>query len=428
MDWIALIAIIASLVLIGFFSGIEIAFVSANKLSVELNRKQGTYSGKIWGAYSDKPTRFIGTTLVGVNIVLVVYGLLIGSMLSPVWEWFKAQLSASFVNYVPYIQLFFETLLSTIILLFVEFMFKALFRARNNQLLSSGIISFIASFFYWLLSSFAAFFVSIAEWMLRHLFNVKLNEKKEVFSKFDLEHFLQQSKSHEEDDSNEINKELFENALSLSEVKLGQCLIPRREIEGVNSNTTIEEVKNKFIQTQLSKLVVYENNIDNIVGYIHQLDLFKNPETVKEVLLPIPTVPKSMSATDLMNKFSKERKSIAWVIDEFGGTAGIVTMEDILEEIFGDIRDEYDTEEFVEKQLATNEFIFSGRLELDYITEKYKLEFPEAEGAETLSGYIIQNNESIPKQKDRIIFGKYEFDILNVSDTRIETVKVKVLK
>ena len=428
MDWIALIAIIASLVLIGFFSGIEIAFVSANKLSVELNRKQGTYSGKIWGAYSDKPTRFIGTTLVGVNIVLVVYGLLIGSMLSPVWEWFKAQLSASFVNYVPYIQLFFETLLSTIILLFVEFMFKALFRARNNQLLSSGIISFIASFFYWLLSSFAAFFVSIAEWMLRHLFNVKLNEKKEVFSKFDLEHFLQQSKSHEEDDSNEINKELFENALSLSEVKLGQCLIPRREIEGVNSNTTVEEVKNKFIQTQLSKLVVYENNIDNIVGYIHQLDLFKNPETVKEVLLPIPTVPKSMSATDLMNKFSKERKSIAWVIDEFGGTAGIVTMEDILEEIFGDIRDEYDTEEFVEKQLATNEFIFSGRLELDYITEKYKLEFPEAEGAETLSGYIIQNNESIPKQKDRIIFGKYEFDILNVSDTRIETVKVKVLK
>jgi CBS domain containing-hemolysin-like protein len=179
----------------------------------------------------------------------------------------------------------------------------------------------------------------------------------------------------------------------------------------------------------LSKLVVYENDIDNIVGYIHQLDLFKNPATVKEVLLPIPTVPESMSATDLMNKFSKERKSIAWVIDEFGGTAGIVTMEDILEEIFGDIKDEYDdTEEFVDKQLSANEFIFSGRLELDFITEKYKLQFPDEEGAETLSGYIIQNNEAIPKQKDRIIFGNYEFDILNVSDTRIETVKVKVLK
>ncbi len=428
MDWMALIAIIVSLLLIGFFSGIEIAFVSVNKLSVELNRKQGTYSGKIWGAYSDKPTRFIGTTLVGVNIVLVIYGLLIGSMLSPVWNWIAAQLSPSLSGYVKYIKLFVETVISTLILLFVEFMFKAFFRARNNELLSSGIISFIASFFYWLLSSTAAFFVNTAEWMLRHLFDVKLNEKKEIFSKVDLEHFLQQSKNHEEEDNNEINKELFENALSLSEVKLGQCLIPRREIEGVNSNTTIEEVKNKFIHTQLSKLVVYENNIDNITGYVHQLDLFKNPATLKEVLLPIPTVPKSMSATDLMNKFSKERKSIAWVIDEFGGTAGIVTMEDILEEIFGDIRDEYDTEEFVEKQLSGNEFIFSGRLELDYITEKYKLQFPDEEGAETLSGYIIQNHETIPKQKDRIIFGHYEFDILNVSDTRIETVKVKVLR
>ncbi len=428
MDWTALIAIIGSLLLIGFFSGIEIAFVSANKLSIELNRKQGTYSGKIWGSYSDKPTRFIGTTLVGINVVLVIYGLLIGSMLAPMWNYLALKLSPSLSEYVKYIKLLFETVLSTLILLFVEFMFKAFFRARNNEILSNGIISYIASFFYWLLSSFAAFFVTVAEWTLKHLFDVKLNEKKEVFSKIDLEHFLQQSKGHEEEDNKEINKELFENALSLSEIKLRECLVPRREIEGVSSTTSIEEVKNKFIQTQLSKLVVYENNIDNITGYIHQLDLFKNPATVKEVLLPIPTVPESMSATDLMNKFSKERKSIAWVIDEFGGTAGIVTMEDILEEIFGDIKDEYDTEEFVEKQLSANEFIFSGRLELDYITERYKLQFPEEEGAETLSGYIIQNNESIPKQKDRIIFGNYEFDILNVSDTRIETVKVKMLK
>jgi len=423
----ALIAIIGSLILIGFFSGIEIAFVSANKLSIELNRKQGTYSGKVWGAYSDRPTRFIGTTLLGLNIVMVVYGLLIGGMLAPVWDWIASKLSPSLSEYVKYIKLFVETVLSTLILLFVEFMFKGLFKARNNAILASGIISYIASFFYWLLSSIAALFVNIAEWILKHLFDVKLNEKKEVFSKIDLEHFLQQSKTNEEEDNNEINKELFENALSLSEIKLRECLIPRKEIEGVNSTTSIEEVKNKFIHTQLSKLVVYDKNIDNITGYIHQLDLFKNPATVKEVLLPIPTVPESMSATDLMNKFSKERKSIAWVIDEFGGTAGIVTMEDLLEEIFGDIKDEYDTEEFVEKQLSANEFIFSGRLELDYITERYKLQFPQQESAETLSGYIIQNNESIPKQKDRIIFGHYEFDILNVSDTRIETVKVKVL-
>ncbi|HMI79111.1 MAG TPA: hemolysin family protein [Ferruginibacter sp.] len=428
MDWVALIAIIASLLFIGFFSGIEIAFISANKLSIELNRKQGTRSGKIWGYFSDRPARFIGTALVGINIVFVVYGLLIGNMLFPIWDWIRQQLPGSLTGSVQYIKLFVETILSTLIVLFVEFLSKAYFRARNNNILSSEIISFIVRFFYWLFSSLAAFFVNTSEWILKIIFNVKIKNKKDIFSKVDLEHFIQQSKGHEEEDSKEINKELFENALSLSEVKLRECLIPRREIEGVSMNTPMGEVKTKFINTQLSKLVVYEGNIDNIAGYIHQLDLFKHPVTVRDILLPIPTVPESMSATDLMNKFSKERKTIAWVIDEFGGTAGIVTMEDLLEEIFGDIKDEYDTEEFVEKQLARNEFIFSGRVELDYITEKYKLYFPNDEETETLSGYIIKNNEEIPKLKDRIIIGNYEIDILNVSDTRIEMVKLKVLK
>ena len=424
----AIIAILSSLLFIGFFAGIEIAFVSANKMSIELNRKQGTISGRIWGAFADRPARFIGSMLVAINIVFVVYGLLIGDMLYPLWHWIEKKLPASLTDSVRYIKLFVETILSTLIILMVEFVTKAFFRARNNSILSSDIISYIVRFFYWLLSATASLFVEIAEWILKYIFNVKINNKKAMFSKVDLEHFIQNSKSHEVEDNSEINKELFENALSLSEVKLRECLIPRREIEGVDSSTSIEAVKAKFIDTHLSKLVVYEGNIDSILGYIHQLDLFKNPATVKEVLLPIPTVPESMSATDLMNKFSKERKSIAWVIDEFGGTAGIVTMEDLLEEIFGDIRDEYDTEEFVEKQLAGNEYIFSGRLELDYITEKYKLVFPDDEETETLSGYIIKNNEEIPKQKERIIVGNYEFDILHVSDTRIEMVKLKVLK
>ena len=204
--------------------------------------------------------------------------------------------------------------------------------------------------------------------------------------------------------------------------------MPRKEIEGIDITATIEQVKQKFITTQLSKLLVYDTNIDTIVGYIHQLDLFKNPADIKTVLLPISAIPESMSATDLMNKFTKERKSIAWVVDEFGGTAGIVTMEDLLEEIFGEIKDEYDTEEFVEKQLATNEFIFSGRLELDFITEKYHLHFPDSDEMETLSGFIIQNRDDIPKQKENFTIGNFQFDILNVSDTRIETVKLKVLK
>lgn len=428
MDWIAFIAIIASLLLIGFFAGIEIAFISANKLSIELNRKQGTKSGKVWGAYSDRPARFIGTTLVGINLVFVVYGLLVVNMLSPIWLWIKSNLPASANNWVDYIKLFVETILSTLIVLFVEFIFKAFFKARNSSILSSDIISSIVQFFYWMFSSIGAYLVNMAEWILKTLLDVKINNKKDVFSKVDLEHFIQQSKSHEEEDSSDLNKELFENALSLSETRLRECLIPRKEIEAVSVKASVEEVKAKFISTKLSKLVVYDENIDSITGYIHQLDLFKHPATVNEILLPIPTVPESMTATDLMNKFSKERKSIAWVIDEFGGTAGIVTMEDLLEEIFGEIQDEYDTEEFVDKQLSANEFIFSGRVELDLITEKYKLDFPDDEETETLSGYIIKNHEQIPKQKEHIIIGNYAFDILNVSDTRIEMVKLKVLK
>ncbi len=423
-----IIIIAASLLFIGFFAGIEIAFVSANKLSIELNRKQGTRSGQIWGALADHPASFIGTVLVCINIVFVIYGLLIGDMLYPLWHWIEKQLPESFSDSLKYIKLIVETILSTIILLFVEFISKAVFRARNNSILSSDSIGFIIKLFYLLFSSTASFFVAASEWILKYIFAVKLVTKKDAFSKIDLEHFIKQSKNHEEEKENEINKELFENALSLSEIRLRECLVPRKEIEGIESNTSMKEVKEKFIQTQLSKLVVYDGNIDTILGYIHQLDLFKHPVTVKEVLLPIPTVPESMSATDLMNKFSKERKSIAWIIDEFGGTAGIVTMEDLLEEIFGDIRDEYDIEEFVEKQLANNEFIFSGRLKLDYITEKYKLRFSDDKETETLSGYIIQNNEGIPKLKDRIIIGDYIFDILNVNDTRIEMVKLKLLK
>ena len=426
MDWIIpIVAIFLSLILVGFFAGIEIAFISANKLSIELRKKQGTYSGKIWGDYADKSAKFIGTTLVCFNIILVVYGVLWSSIMEPLWE---MSFWKRFNTENPYIRLIVETVLSTFILLLFEFSFKAFFRAKNEEILSSSFISYVVQFFFGIFSGVANLFVDMAEWILKYIFNVKVNEKKDAFSKIDLEYFVNQNKHYEEEDTTEINKELFENALSLSETRIRECLIPRKEIEGVDIKTNIETVKDKFISTQLSKLLVYEGNIDNIIGYIHQLDLFKNPPDIRSILLPISAIPESMSATDLMNKFSKERKSIAWVVDEFGGTAGIVTMEDLLEEIFGEIRDEYDTEELIEKQLSANEYIFSGRLELDYITEKYKLEFPDSDETETLSGFIIQNRDEIPKQKETYITGNYQFDILNVSDTRIETVKMKVLK
>lgn len=431
MDWIALLAIFISLIFIGFLSGIEIAFISANKLSIELSKKQGTPSGKTWGEFSDNPTKFIGTILVGINFLLVIYGLLIGDMLFPVWEWIKKMMHGVIhPDHIDYVKLLVETLLSTTIILFTQFICKAFFRAKSNVILNSDFVSTITRFFYWLFSSLSTAFVNMSEWMLRYIFNVKISNKKEAFSKIDLEQFLQQTKHSSDDEENtQINKELFENALSLSEVKLRECLIPRKEIEGVESKTTISDVRNKFIESKLSKILVYEQNIDNIIGYVHHLDLFKNPSSLQEIIHPIPAVPETMSASDLINKFSKERKSIAWVVDEFGGTAGIVTMEDLLEELFGEIEDEYDVpESFVDKQIAQNEYIFSGRLELDFITQKYNLNFEGNEDAETLSGYIIQNHQSIPKQKERIIIGNFEFDILNVSDTRIETVKVKVLK
>ena len=421
MDWMALMAMAIALILIGFFSGVEIAFVSASKLSVELKKKQGSYSGRIWSVYMDRPARFIGTTLVALNILLVVYGLLWSDILAGFWKFWGIS------NF--YIKLVVETCASTLILLFFEFIFKAFFRAKGNAIIGSSIITFIVQFFYSIFAWIAAFFVDIAEWILKYIFNVKIHNKKELFSKIDLEHFIQQSKANDTEDNIEMNNELFENVLSLSDIKIRECLIPRKEIEGIDISASIQAVKERFIETKLSKLVVYKGNIDNIHGYIHQLDLFKNPEGISSILLPIPTIPESMSATDLINKFSKERKSIAWVVDEFGGTAGIVTMEDLLEEIFGDIKDEYDsTEDLVEKQLSANEYIFSGRLEMDYITDKYDLKFRNNDETGTLSGYIISQHEQIPKQKDRIIIDDYEFDILNVSDTRIETVKMKVLK
>jgi CBS domain containing-hemolysin-like protein len=421
MDWATIIAIVASLFLIGFFAGIEIAFVSVSKLSVELKRKQGSYAGKVWSAFMESPTRFIGTTLVALNILLVVYGLLWSEILDSVWKYWRIE--------DTYIKLVVETIISTFLLLIFEFIFKAFFRAKGNAVISSSIITFIVQFFYSLLAWIASFFVNIAEWMLKYIFNVKLHNKSEVFTKIDLEHFIQQHNMRDTEDNTEMNNELFENVLSLSDIKIRECLIPRKEIEAIDINAPIDAVKSRFIETTLSKLVVYENNIDNIQGYIHQLDMFKTPSALRSILLPIPTIPESMNASDLINKFSRERKSIAWVIDEFGGTAGIVTMEDLLEEIFGDIKDEYDTtEEFVDKQISANEYLFSGRLELDYLTDKYKLEFREDEETGTLSGYIINQHESIPRQKDRIIIDDYQFDILSVSDTLIETVKLKVLR
>jgi len=402
-----------------FFAGMEIAFVSANKLNIELRKKQGTFSGRVLARFMETPAEFIGTSLVGVNILLVVYGLLIMRLTDPL----IARLPVAAQS--PYVHLLISTLLATlVILIFAELLPRALFRSRAEQVLIFFSLPMVLM--YYLLYPLAKVFVSISAFLLKYLFNVRIKENQEVFSRVDLDYFVKQTLHGQDMENSEMNTELFENALYLVNVKIRKCMIPRNEVESVSISTSIADVREKFIHTKLSKIVVYEGSIDNIVGYLHHLDLNRRPQQISDVLHSISAAPETMSAVDLMNRFTKERKSIAWVIDEFGGTAGIVTMEDVLEKIFGEINDEYDVPQHVEKQIADNEFVFGGRLELDYLNEKYGFSFP-LDGAETLSGYIISNHAMIPKIKERIFIDKYEFDILLVSDTRIETVKMKLL-
>lgn len=421
MNWITFIPIFIALLIIGFFSGIEVVFVSANKFSIELRKKQGIYSGRTWSFFLEKPSKFLVSTIIIINLLIVVYSVLWSNLLAEVFQYLFIQ--------NDYLILAIETVIFTIALLFFQSFFRGFFRAKGNIITANGFLTFLIKAFYSLFSWLSKYFLNFSEWFLKYIFNVKLQNKTEAFSKVDLAHYVQQLKMNDNDENLEMNNEIFENVLSLSETRIRECLIPRKEIVAVNINTTVEKIKEIFIETKLSKLIVFEDNIDNVQGYVHQLDMFKNPETLRAVLLPIPVIPESMNATDLINKFTKERKSIAWVIDEFGGTAGIVTMEDLLEEIFGDIYDEYDVqEELADKQIAPKEFLFSGRLEIDYLSEKYKLAFRKNEETETLSGYIINLHESIPREKDRIIIDDYQFDILKVSNTKIETVRLKVLR
>lgn len=414
------------LLLMAFFAGVEAGFSTANKLSIEIKKKQGRTSGIILSYFMERPSRMVGTTLIGFNIAFIFFGLLAGQVLQPFSNRLINEENIP-SNWVYTIRIFAEILFSSfIILLLGEFIPRAIFRGASNFWLT--LSARFLNLFHDLLYPLAGALAKLSYFTLDVFFDTRIDKKKEPFSVADLEHSFHHA-TDDNPDGQDMNTELFENALSLPNVKVRQCLVPRKEIEGVDINASIEDARKKFVQTQLSKLVVYDSNIDHIIGYIHQLDLFKQPAFVKDILLPIPAVPESMSVSDLIGKFTRERKSVAWVVDEFGGTSGIVTMEDLLEEIFGEIKDEYDVEEFEEKKLSEEEYILSGRLELDYLNEKYNFEFPDNESeSETLSGYIINQHQRIPRLKERIIIGDYEFEMLAVSDTRIEMVKLRILK
>ena len=421
MNTIIIIGIIAAILLMAFYSGVEVAFGSANRLNIELKKKQGNASAILLSRLLDNPSRFIGILIIGYNFFLVLFVLLVSTFWRTLIDSWSIISSAK----VP-VRISLEIILSLLVVVLIgDFIPKAIFRAKSDALLSFSARTGLLGASERIFAPVAQLFVNVSIWMLDIIFNVRIDKKKEAFSRADIEHSFPHGGELNNENQN-LNTDLFEAALLLPKIRIRECLVPRKEIEAIDINASIDEVRTRMINTRLSKLVVYQGNIDQITGYIHQLDLFKKPATIKDILLPIPAIPESMSVTDLISKFSKDRKSIAWVVDEFGGTAGIVTMEDLLEEIFGEIHDEYDVEEFEEKKISDTEYIFSGRLELDYLKEKYNLEFPEND-SETLSGLIIHQHETIPRQKERIVIGNYEFEIMNVSDTRIEMVKLKLL-
>ena len=421
MGTLLLIGIIIAFLFGGFFAGVEVGFVSLNRLSIELKKKQRSKNAFVLSEFLDEPSRFISGMIVGICISVVIYGMLIDQFLTPLWKYVENYLAIEFVPYFLYFRIIFDLAVSSSAFLIYFFFCRAVFRAKSDTLMF--FLTPLLTFFYNLFYPIANFFIIQSQWILKNLISVRVRQSKNNFTRLELEHFFQH-KNEKKFENRELNKELFEAALVLPYVKIRQCLVPRKEIEGISINESIEVLKEKFLSTKLSKLVVYEKNIDNILGYVHQLSLFKNPIDIQSILLQIPAVPESMTATDLMNRLIMERKSMAWVVDEFGGTSGIVTMEDILEEIFGEIKDEYDIEEFIEKVENENEFIFSGRIEIDYLNEKYQLNL-ELNSSETLSGFIIHHHETIPKEKEKIIIGDYEFEALVVTDTRIELVKVK---
>ncbi|MBL4668169.1 MAG: HlyC/CorC family transporter [Flavobacteriales bacterium] len=414
--WIfLLLAMFAS----ALFSGIEIAFVSANRLKIELDKNKGVFSAKILSAFLKRPAKFIGAMLLGNNVALVIYSIIMAKLLEP-----KIVL---YITNNEVVILLVQTIISTmVVLFFAEFLPKTLFRINPNRVLT--IAAFPLVIVYYILYPFTYFTVGISSLILK-LFKVDTSESDLAFSKIDLEDFVANIQEREVD-GEEIDSEIqiFKNALGFSEVKVRECMIPRTEIIAIEIESTIDDLKQKFIETGLSKILIFKGSIDNIIGYAHSKELFKKPESVKSVLLPVSIVPEVMLVNEVLKKALKERRSIAVVVDEFGGTSGILTVEDIIEEIFGEIEDEHDKEELIEKKLEENVFQFSARIEIDYINEKYKLDLSESEAYETLGGYIINVYESIPEKGDIITFDNVVFTINEVAGNKIETITLKQIK
>lgn len=402
-----------------FFSGLEIAFITSNKLRIELESKQGNLSARILSHFSKYPSRYLGTMLLGNNIALVVFGIYMDEELNP----FIGQYISSKI-----LILLISTFLSTMLILIVaEYLPKNFFRINPNKTLS--LFVFPLTIIYGILYPMVLLTISLSEFVLKRVFRVKIENENAAFTMIDLDNYLRESTaSIEKKEEKDHEIQIFQNALDFSGVKARECMVPRTEIIAMDVNEPVETLKNKFIQTRLSKILIYSGSIDNIIGYVYSKELFNKPESIRSILLPVSIIPESMAASEVLTVFIQQHKSIAVVVDEFGGTSGILTMEDIIEEIFGEIEDEHDKEEMIEKQVNDNEFIFSARLETDYINDKYRLNLPIVDNFETLGGLIMHYHESIPRLNQEIHIENFLFTITAVSRTRIEQVNLKIQK
>lgn len=415
-----LFIIISMLVLSAFFSGMEIAFVAANKLRMELDKSKNTMTSRIINIFTNHPGHYISTMLVGNNIALVVYGIMMAKILEPtIALWVDSELLIMTI----------QTLFSTLLILFTaEFLPKTLFRLNPN--FSLNMLAMPVMFFYVIFYPITVITMMFSKNIISRVLNTDITEEEEshAFGKIDLDHLVQEGQEGQAVlDEDEHNMKLFRNALDFSNVKLRECFVPRTEIEAMEIGGEIDVLTQRFIETGYSRIMIYKESIDNIIGYVHSSVLFRKPQSIKAALSRVIIVPETMAAHKLLNLFTREQKSVAVVVDEFGGTSGMVTIEDIMEEIFGEIEDEHDNVDLIEEQLSDTEFIFSGRIEIDYLNDKYKIGLPSSEDFETLNGFIIFNHGSIPNINEKISIKEFRIQIIEVSNTRIDKVKLTVI-
>ncbi|MDG1743206.1 MAG: hemolysin family protein [Polaribacter sp.] len=416
---IEIIIILISIILSAFFSGMEIAFVSANKLHIELEKKREGFIPKILNIITQKSSKFITTMLVGNNISLVIYSYYMGVFLVK---------TLSLESYNNFSVLLIQTFISTIIILITaEFLPKAIFRIYANEVLKLFVVP--AYVFYILFHFFSEFITIISDFFLRVFFKTDADEQQTEFSKEELGNYIsEQLETGNDEDHIDSEIQIFQNALDFQNVKAREVMVPRTEIIAVELHEKVAHLKKIFIDSGLSKVLVYKSSLDDVIGYVNAFELFKKPKTIKSILLPIEIVPESMMINDVLNNLMKKRKSVAIVVDEYGGTSGMITLEDIVEELFGEIEDEHDTQEFLEKMVSDNEFTFSARLEVDYLNEEYDLNIPKSEAYETLGGFIIDHTESIPKENEIVSIENFEIKIIKVSSSKIEEVSMKIVE